>query len=604
MADTNAGDDERTKSVAIDPHGGLSVPRLLFGLLRQRFTGIMHVDQPGPSEQVPRRVWFRGGMPVFTDWALQTAVLGELLLSRGAVDTAQLQSALMVLADPNDTRLLGQILLEEGVIDQTTLTATLRQQCAHKLEALFAVGQDGSAEVVLEAVAHNVGKSDGLAQVNVLALLLHGIDSQYPVPRIEEEMGAALQGDLVATAAFPRYQAQFGFRPTDARILEALCRGGRLESIVGPGAPRDRTLALVYALWASQMLRTGEDAARAIAQGATAQAAAIPAPGQKTKPSPAKAKATPSKVAPAPPVEPKPKPKPARVETKPAPPPPKPAAKPKAPPPPKAAKPDPAPSEPADAFEAELEVLEDKVKADAHAFNLFGVELDADRKTVRAAWNELSQRFHPDALEGMGRSALRGRVEPVFAALSEAYSTLSNKEEREQLRLVLEAGGTGKSTEDASRVVRNAVEAEMIARDGDKLLKKGGYDRALEAYRRALELSPEDSDVQAALQWCLYQLSDKKAQAANLALANLATVIEAAPKCARAHYYRGMVLMGMNNEALAKAAFHAALEADKRFVDAERQIRAIRLRKKGDKAKPDTQSGSISDSLRGWFTKK
>ena len=42
--------------------------------------------------------------------------------------------------------------------------------------------------------------------------------------------------------------------------------------------------------------------------------------------------------------------------------------------------------------------------------------------------------------------------------------------------------------------------AEMLARDADKLLRAKQWDKALELYVRAYELSPQDGDIEAARQ--------------------------------------------------------------------------------------------------------
>src|SRR5690606_9490149 len=235
-------------------------------------------------------------------------------------------------------------------------------------------------------------------------------------------------------------------------------------------------------------LRAGDDATQAIAKGATAAAAAaelgvtIGSQSSTSANKPAR-RATP-------------KPQ-ARPEVKPAA-----TSKPVA-----TSKPEPEP-EPDD-FEVQLATLETKVASEAHAFALFGLDLDADRKQIRAVWAELSKTFHPDALEGAGRSSLRDRVERVFAALSEAYGVLSDKDQREQLREALSTVGDSlKAGDDTAAVVRNAFEAELLARDADKLLAAGQWARAAELFARAHTLSPKDSDVEAALRYAEFRRGD------------------------------------------------------------------------------------------------
>lgn len=579
--------DSRTYSLD-SAAGGVSVPRLLFAFLRQRFTGTVSVGQRSPAGQ--RTIWVRGGMPVFCDWDSPADHLGDMLVAAGVIDVNTLARALTTSADSG--RLLGQVLIEFGALDAAGRTTALREQCSRKLTRLFAADAT-SGEAIVTAVEHGKGNGDELAQVNVLGLLFAGVTAHYDEARIRAEIGPPLDGDLVATPALARYERQFGFGPSDTTVLQALARGVTVSRLMTPGVDPTRALAVVYTLWVSQMLRLGDDAVQAIAKGATAAAAAVEAGvtiGTQfdAKPSP-----------------------PPKAAAKPPPPPPKTtAAKPPPPPPAKttAAKPPskPPPPEPApdDGFEAKLAVLEAKVAAEANAFTLFGLELSAERPEVRAAWAELSKTFHPDALEGAGRGHLRSRVEPVFAALSEAYGVLSDKDARQKLRDAIEfAGQDLKANEDTSAVVRNAFEAEMLARDADKLLRAKQWDKALELYVRAYELSPQDGDIEAALHYTRFRAGPGTETDALTTIAALDKLTTEQPILARAYYFAGLIQLSIDETSAAKRSFLKASQLDPRNVDAERQLRAIKLREQASNASKDDKKKSSFGALRGLFKK-
>jgi len=576
-----------SRTYSLDPSsGGASFARLMFGLLRQRFTGTVILEQRAPAGE--RTIWVRGGMPVFSDWDSPGDRLGELLIESGKLDAPGLERALAAQAEA--PRPLGEILVELELIDASTLSRALRSQCSRKLVRVFAP-HASEGEATVSAVDHDKGgEGDILGQINGLALIHAGVSAHYDEARVEAELGAALDGDLVASPPFARYEAQFGFAVEDASILAGLARGASVERLVSPQVSRKRVVQLIYVLWVTQMLRSEDDATQAIAKGATAAAAAAELGvtiGQQT---PAKAKA---KSAAKPPPAPK-----SKSKSKP-PPPPKAKSKPAAKPPP-AAKPEATASETAvDAkFEAELERLEQLVADEANAFRLFGLELDADRKAVRATWAELSKAFHPDSLGGRGLSALRPRVEQVFAALSEAYGVLNNKDERAKLRDALEVGGEDlKANQDANALVRNAFEAEMIARDADKLLKAKQWAKAAERYAKATELSPQDFDIAAGLHYARYRAGEPEPELAQIAIEALAKITEEQPKCARAFYFQGLLYLGLDNSGAAKANFTKAHQLDPRNIDAERQLRAIRLREHG----PSKPKKSKSDNKKSGF---
>ena len=236
-----------------------------------------------------------------------------------------------------------------------------------------------------------------------------------------------------------------------------------------------------------------------------------------------------------------------------------------------------------EAFETELAALEAKLAQGAHAFELFGLALSATKRDVRGAWAELSRKFHPDALQSQGRAHLHERVSKVFAALSEAQQQLGDAEQRDKLRAAIERGEheLGKDGQDATARAHAAFQSELLAKEGDKLLRVNRFDRALDRYREAARYDDEDRDLQAAIAWCEYQLSPKAPPDVARVQTVLAKVIADAPRIARAHYFRGFALVDQGKPNAAIEAFRTANQLDPRLIDAERQARALELRVQG-----------------------
>jgi tetratricopeptide (TPR) repeat protein len=593
--------------------------RLLFALLHQRFSGSLAMEQP-PPHAGPRCVWLRGGMPVLTDWVVPGEVLGQSLLGQGLVDAGQLQHALEVVAATGGR--LGSQLVAMGALDRPRLLEALRQQCTRKLQHLFAL-QTGEAMI---AVGEAAGLEDDLLPVNVLGLVLAGVSVTYDEARVETEIGPALHAPLRATGALTRYRSHFQFRPTDEPALAALDQGTGLASLAGlPGVGLRRAAQLVYTLWACQMLRTG-----AAAEAATGPDAAAPVVGRARVPTPAPvpARATQAPVASATasasasassasasassPGGPTTQEATAASSSSsssspastPAPAAPAAAAAPGHVPRPRRDTPvdiDAPPLAADDAaliFAAELAALEAKLARGAHAFELFGVPIAATKRDVRGAWTELSRKFHPDALQSQGRGHLRERVSKVFAALSEAQQVLGDAEQRDKLRAAIERGEhePNKDGQDATARAHAAFQSELLAKEGDKLLRVNRFDRALERYREAARYDADDRDLEAAIAWCEYQLSPKAPADLGRIQVVLAKVIEEAPRIARARYFLGFVNVDQGRPAAAIEAFRIANQLDPRLIDAERQARAIELRMPGPSAPPSKRGG-----LKGLF---
>jgi tetratricopeptide (TPR) repeat protein len=232
-------------------------------------------------------------------------------------------------------------------------------------------------------------------------------------------------------------------------------------------------------------------------------------------------------------------------------------------------------------LESELQIFEKKIKDEVNAFELLDLELDAGRKEIRGRWGELSKRMHPDTLEAYGLAYLRPRMESVFAAISEAYGVLSNKDDRERLLAMIRAGGSGKAGEDANALVKNALQADMLARDGEKALRAGRYDAALEAFRKADELNPDDPSIRGSMAYCQFALTKHSSQDAHVALDVLETLVQDNPQIARLHHYIGMVLVRSDgSKSQAAEAFAKAFNLDQRLVEAQRQLHALKVKQR------------------------
>lgn len=73
--------------------------------------------------------------------------------------------------------------------------------------------------------------------------------------------------------------------------------------------------------------------------------------------------------------------------------------------------------------------LEAKLGA-ANAFELLGLPLGADPAAAKAAFFELSRKFHPDRYFGKNLGSFKGRIERIFKRLSDAHQTLTNEDKR------------------------------------------------------------------------------------------------------------------------------------------------------------------------------
>lgn len=515
----------------------LSLPRLVFALLRARFSGLLTLPQ-GEPEAGERTVWFQGGMPIFTDWVSPEDLLGQILVDTGQLTLEVRDRAIAALDDlpaAAARERLGHYLIRRRLLTTSQLRKALRVQCARKLAHCFAIRR-GEARVTggqsNEVDEHTLG-----AQVNALELILGGVTRHFEIGRIAIEMAQLFEAPLRVRSSFERYRAHFHFTTEDEAVLTAFTPGATIvEAAARSGATRQRAAQIAYTLWACQMLKGAETLARESSSGAHAATAEPGAPARKpSKPKPNK---------PSTPVIGAGASDPARLAE----------------------------------FAAELERLEATVRSGTHAFELMGLSQTAGRAEVRQAWHSLSRRFHPDALAFQELGHLRERSAAVFASLNEAYQILSDTRQREELAALLRAGGRLSDPHAAAPTTQAILESEAIAREADKLLRAGNFERALERYRKAAELSPEDLELLAAIAWCDYQRSADKASLRGPTEATLRSVLAQQPRCARAHYLLGLLYTHASDDRAALKSLMAALQIEPEMLDARRQLHALELR--------------------------
>lgn len=217
-----------------------------------------------------------------------------------------------------------------------------------------------------------------------------------------------------------------------------------------------------------------------------------------------------------------------------------------------------------------------------NAYERLGVSPGSATEPIKGAYLQLAKRFHPDRAAG-SLATLQDELQSLFAALKEAYESISTAPARAQYAATLKGGRTSTRKEDA------AVAVKM----GDVLLKKRDFEPALDKFRRAVELDAT-GDSLAALAWAL--VSDPKASAhAREEAASLVNRALRAPGATARTYYVAGVLWRTKDPDSATDAFRKALELDPQHSDAALELRLMEQRhgKSGHKGSAGVLSGLL-----------
>jgi curved DNA-binding protein CbpA len=176
--------------------------------------------------------------------------------------------------------------------------------------------------------------------------------------------------------------------------------------------------------------------------------------------------------------------------------------------------------------DVDIEVDKRRYIADAHArmaqlthYELIGVARTADKKDIKRAYFQLAAIVHPDRYFGKKLGSYKPKMEALFARLSVAFETLTDRDKRAQYdaRLGAAPASPGPAAPKApvdpkilaqrqaamealkQRFTDGKAKAKQLAEAAALARAAGDFVGAVDAYQRALAVAPGDATLVAAL---------------------------------------------------------------------------------------------------------
>ena len=251
---------------------------------------------------------------------------------------------------------------------------------------------------------------------------------------------------------------------------------------------------------------------------------------------------------------------------------PAPAARP-APPPPAAAPrpPSPAPAAPqTSGFEAELAEMRqvaESLKQKNH-FEVLGLTDKAEPTAIKIAYFKLAKLYHPDTVLPEAPPELGKLKGDVFAAVGEAYRTLSDEKSRARYLDELKHGSQAVD-------VATLLLAEELFQKGRALVKMRKFPDAVKMLDDAIEANPDEGEFYA---WRgiarFFTFPDRKQGHAE-AMKDISVCLQKNERCAPVHYFQGQMAKLTGDTAAALRHFTRAVELQPNHVDAQRELRLL-----------------------------
>lgn len=243
---------------------------------------------------------------------------------------------------------------------------------------------------------------------------------------------------------------------------------------------------------------------------------------------------------------------------------------------------------------------------DQNYFDMLGLSRDAPGEAARDAYFALAKRLHPDRLPP-ALAPLLPYAQRVFRHLTDAHETLADDDSRMKYIAIVRDGG---GTPAADRKMANILEATVEFQKAEVLMRRRDHAGARKHIEAALLMNPDEADYHAMLARVLFEQYEGADAPLAQMLDEVNQAVLLAPKHDRAHYVRGLVLRRMGKEADAIRDFEKAAEMNPKNVEAQREVRLLRMRKKSGAAEGEKKDdgpkkkGDLGELFGNLFKKK
>ncbi|HEX9241149.1 MAG TPA: DUF4388 domain-containing protein [Anaeromyxobacter sp.] len=581
---------------------------VLLDALNVRASGVLEVAHGGGTS----RLWFRDGRPVGAQVATGFRPLGLMLLQAGLIDVDALSRSLARMAETR--RPQGMILVEMGAVSAEDVGRTLAEQQASYFALIAALD---SGRFSFDAAAP-VPEWTASARLSAARTIFEALERPQANALVAAALQPAAEAGVRLSSGYPEVEESFRWSDAERALVARLHRSTSLETFFAPSAVApERARAILAALLLLGVAVPGERGPDEVTEGIpitpeeltrSLPSAAAPEPAQPTGAAPRAAPAAPrgpppagaapapsapgpaltpwppTALTPAPGVSPARRSDPAEARARRqrllqqamknmgigpfagaaeraagtgAEPPPAPAAP--------AVTPAPAVSGSAGETELRKALLAIAPRGqERDFFDRLGIAETAGRDEVKKAFLSLAKKFHPDRFASPALADLQVTVRDFFAAMNEAYETLSDDRKRAAYLI-------RRKTVDKDRALAGKVDYEK----GEACLRTRDFGRARGFYESAVRADPRPLHQAALAQAFILDPTQKDRSRAKALLAEACKDAT----CDRALFVAGMVAREAGEIGEAERFFRAAVKANPRSGDAARELRELEKRR-------------------------
>ncbi|MHC4830780.1 MAG: J domain-containing protein, partial [Planctomycetota bacterium] len=254
-------------------------------------------------------------------------------------------------------------------------------------------------------------------------------------------------------------------------------------------------------------------------------------------------------------------------------------------------------SEPAEVRSQDAEELAAEVEArfgmmgEQNHYEFLEIQPSAQAEGIKKSYMKLAKMLHPDRVAGALKddAELAEKADKLFKRLQNAWSTLSNEDQRKRYDVQVDEGLDG----DSGGKVRRPEEAKVMFLKAEHLAKAKQWQQAVRHYKTALQLDDSVNQARVGIAWATYfDETQEKGARTGKAREQLAELAKH-HKLGDAAYKLALISRLEGNSQAHEEYVTLAARLDPRHQEAQQEKRLLQRRKgeKPSKAKGATAKG-------------
>ncbi len=471
-----------------------------------------------------RRIYIKGGRPIFMQSNAEGENVGSLLLRRGRITEPDFQRCLRFMKD--HSRTLQQALLDLRLVSEVDLATAYKLLAGQLLPLALGMAAGTYRWRLTDVFVGRVPEGE----FEPMTVLLEGIKRHVHPPQIFKFFGGREDVPLLRTTEFPKVMPFFRRTFSAMNIANKVDGHNTYRTLSSePGADAAQVLPQLFALVVSGMAVLPE-----LDEGNAMQAAVNLAAAEAVGPQPIRNPALDSQVLE---LE-----RSGGVEF----------------------------NQDDQRARSAIATYHDDIMSQ-NFFEIFGVDARANPEKIRTAYFALAKKWHSEAFASVKLGSHEAKLNEIFERLNEAYETITDANQREEYLLFLNRKAKGLPTN-----AREILRGEQLFDQAQAMIKREDWSGAQQVLSEAIQLNSDDALYYATMGWVTFRLDEQSQANVTEAVQLLKRALQEQGNLSVAYQYLGQISFRRGQHREARKWWKRCLQHEPNNEEAARGIRQLK----------------------------